>query len=230
MTTPAFIPAGRLEQLVTEFVATVRAAEARVERESERNVIDPFSAVFDAALAGISIEEWMKLEKARQAQKSLQNALGAFHQKLLGSIDGWTDTQAGGSVDLRSDSRSIIAEVKNKYNTMNSASAEATFRKLATHLRYTDKGYTAYLVQIIPKTAERYDRPWTHSVKIDPLRDYIRVIDGGSFYDLVTGETNALAQVYDALPGVLATVLGRSEGDSAADPASALLFQRVYGV
>ena len=125
MSVSDFLPPGRLVELVTEVVSSVRRAEERSATDSDRNTIDPFSAIFDAALKGVSADEWMTLELARQNQKSLQNAIGTFHQRLLGSVDGWEDQAAGGSVDLRNDARTVIAEVKNKYNTMNSSSSEA---------------------------------------------------------------------------------------------------------
>ncbi len=63
-------------------------------------------------------EIWYKNETARQAQKTLQNHLGDFHQRILGSVKGWTDMHTGGVIDLISHDTKIIAEVKNKYNTV----------------------------------------------------------------------------------------------------------------
>lgn len=82
-----------------------------------RNTIDPFSAVFDGLSQGITMEDWLVQEKLRQAQKTMQNALGNFHQEILGSVSGWESLGIGYVVDLRNTEKRIIAEIKNKYNT-----------------------------------------------------------------------------------------------------------------
>jgi hypothetical protein len=82
-----------------------------------RNVIDPFSALFDALRQDISVEQWLTQETMRQSQKTLQNAIGDFHQKILGSVVGWDDLGTGHIFDLKNDSEKIIAEIKNKHNT-----------------------------------------------------------------------------------------------------------------
>jgi Eco47II restriction endonuclease len=68
-------------------------------------------------------------------------------------------------------------------------------------------GFTAYYVQVIPKSHKPYDLPFTPSdnktgvkAQSNPL---IRIIDGKSFYALATGRPNALEELYDALPLVI---------------------------
>lgn len=225
----SYISDSRIEELAAEVLQTAKDSESRVAQDINRNVLDPFSAVFEAARSGKSIEEWFQSEKDRQIQKSLQNAIGTLHQKILGSIPGWVDTKAGGSIDLRSDSKNIIAEVKNKYNTMNSSSAEAAFRKFENHLRYSDKGFTAYLVSIIPKNPARYDRPWTHSARLSATRQDIREIDGASFYALATGDRDALNKIFKKIIEVLAQLTHDDQSRLMADPGTRALFSRAYG-
>ncbi len=45
-----------------------------------KNVIDPFSAIFDVSIEQSSIEAWYTKEKERQVQKSLQNKIDEFHE------------------------------------------------------------------------------------------------------------------------------------------------------
>jgi hypothetical protein len=71
---------------------------------------------------------------------------------------------------------------------MNSSSSDNTYKKLADHLKYDKKGYTAYLVQIVPRTAVNYNAMWSPNIKTLALREDIRRIDGESFYDLASGE------------------------------------------
>ena len=225
----SFISDDRLREVTQRVLDRVKDAELKVESDPEKNVLDPISAVFDSARSGISIEEWMHFEKSRQIQKALQNAIGTLHQEILGSLAEWKDTKAGGGIDLRSSSRKIIAEVKNKYNTMNSSSAEAVFHKMENHLRYVDKGFTAYVVAIVPKSPKRYDRPWSHSKKHAQLRDDIREIDGASFYDLASGEKGALRQVYFALIDTLAELTDAQVKSLSNDPQAGRLFRAAFG-
>lgn len=224
-----YISDARLTEICCEVLAKVKKAERRVAQDLEKNVLDPVSAVFDAARSGRTLDEWLESEKDRQVQKTLQNAIGSLHQKILGSLDGWEDTKAGGSIDLRSLSKKIIAEVKNKYNTMNSSSAEAVFHKLENHLRYVDIGHTAYVVSIIPKSPDRYDRPWSHSIKHSQLRGDIREIDGPSFYALATGDENALREIYMRIVWLLSVLTDDRQGTLMSDPKTKVLFDRAFG-
>ena len=87
------------------------------ERKLYSNVIDPFSALFEAMSINIKLSGWIKKEKSRQLQKTIQNAIGIFHQEILGSFSGWKSLGTGSVVDLVNEDLKIIAEVKNKYNT-----------------------------------------------------------------------------------------------------------------
>ncbi len=76
------------------------------------------------------------------------------------------------------------------------------------------KGFTAYYVEIIPKKATRYDICFVPSDnkigRKSEANECIRQIDGASFYELVTGEKDALASLFDALPSVIEKCMGTS--------------------
>lgn len=66
-----------------------------------KNVVDPFAILFQAAVSGSRIANWQGIETARQNNKSLSNALGDFHQAMLGHLPGWESTGTnGGLFDL----------------------------------------------------------------------------------------------------------------------------------
>ena len=79
------------EEKLTEICADiVKKGQSAIENSDEKlfdNIVDPFSALFDSAISGITLSEWIKREKTRQMQKTLQNAIGTFHQNVIGSID-----------------------------------------------------------------------------------------------------------------------------------------------
>ncbi len=195
---------------VQQLVNVAKISLLKSEKDFNKNVIDPFSALFQVVGFGIDYKTWMVSEKTRQAQKTMQNQVGVFHQYILGSVIGWENLGTGQGVDLVCHSRKIIAEVKNKHNTV-------TFGKLADQYYMLErlvtpkvsqyKDYTSYFVSIVPKKPERMDTTFEPSDKDKgmkcPKNEHIRMIDGASFYSLVTGVDDALAQLFDVLPIVI---------------------------
>lgn len=188
------------------------AKEATLNAKSDfgKNVIDPFSAMFEIAGFELDYEVWIKSETTRQAQKTLQNHIGEFHQNVLGYVAGWENMKVGNVVDLVSHERKIIAEVKNKYNTISGgklADLYYSLEKMISPKTSIYKGYDAYYVSIIPRNASRINKPFTPSDKEKgekcPLNEHIREIDGAEFYSLVTGDEFALRNLYNILPDII---------------------------
>lgn len=205
----SFITDATLEMAVSTVLKKAETAKIRFAHKIDTNVIDPFSMLFE--LAGFNCDEktWLELESQRKAQKTLSNAIGAFHETLLGSIAGWEVLNNGG-LDLVSTEHRIVAEIKNKHNTVKGSDRVRIYDLLEK--KVMDKGqqyegYTAYFVEIIPKSAQRYEKPFTPSdnSKGQKRRDnpLIRQIDGYSFYGKVTGVPDALAQIFHILPEII---------------------------
>lgn len=185
-------------------------AQQGAEKKFNKNVIDPFSPLFEMAGFDVSHKEWRKSELTRQSQKSVNSSIGLFHQGILGAISGWEDLGTGAQVDLVCVDRLIIAEVKNKYNTVKGSDLKGIYYELddlVSRKVSAYKGFTAYYVTIIPNRPVRFNTPFTPSDKEKgkpcPENDQIRKIDGASFYELVTGEDNALRTLYGILPEVI---------------------------
>lgn len=192
-------------------VETVIDIAVSARRDSDlrfgRNVIDPFAATFEMAGFDLSHQQWKEAETVRQAQKTLQNSIGSFHQKILGHVDGWEDLGIGSEIDLQNTDQKIVAEVKNKYNTVSGGKLKDVYdelEQLVMPRASRFKGYTAYFVNIIPKTPGRFNMVFTPSNRATgnryPDNPLIRIIDGASFYHLVTGRENALQELFSALP------------------------------
>jgi len=195
-------------------------AKANAVRNFGRNVIDPFSALFEIAGFSMSYEEWIKSETARQAQKTLQNHVGDFHQNILGSCNGWANLYTGAIVDLCSIENKVIAEVKNKFNTISGgklADLYYTLEEAVMNKTSIYRNYTAYYVSIIPKNTKRYNIEFTPSNNKKsqrcPANPLVRYIDGASFYAKVTGKENALEELFDVLPVLIANKTGASLTD-----------------
>lgn len=209
------------ENLFIEVERLLRKAKKKIEEAEKnfhKNVIDPFGALFEAP-GFSSHQEWYNSELARQCQKTIQNHVGTFHQKILGHVDGWQDMGVGGIVDLLNEDRTIIAEVKNKYSTVTGGDLADKYKGLdelvsPKHSRF--KGYCAYFVNIIPRKPVRSDIPFTPSNKgsgtLCASNPNIRIIDGASFYQLVTGRSDALKELHTALPYAIEYVLNERLG------------------
>jgi len=188
------------------------------EKDFDKNVIDPFSMLFEAASFGLDKQGWILREKARQAQKTLSNGIGIFHQKILGALDGWRDLGTKEIVDVVNDERCIIAEIKNKHNTIKASDKIGlyeTFKNLVLVKTGKYQEHTAYYVEIVPKFPTRYNKLFTPSDRKTGYpaqgNEFIRQIDGASFYALATGYDDALIRLYEALPKAIEICLQRRE-------------------
>ena len=176
------------------------------------NVIDPFSTLFEAAIFDIKHSGWRRTETIRQCQKTLTSKIGKFHQNILGHVTGWVNLKTGSEsgVDLQCKNKKLIAEVKNKHNTITGGKLVNEYIALEELIMPKASkfvGYTAYFVTIVPSKPSGIDEPFTPSNKKTGVRcvsnKNIRIIDGASFYALVTGRENALGELYKALPKVI---------------------------
>ena len=199
-----------LKNEVRQLLSIAKEAQKTAVDEFGKNVIDPFAAIFEMSGFEIDYNTWLKSETTRQAQKSLQNHIGDFHQNILGYSNNWTNKGVGNIIDLLSEKNKTIAEIKNKYSTISGGKLSDLYYSLEKQVSPKSsiyKGYTAYYVAIIPKKGERYNKPFTPSDKDKgekcPLNDHIREIDGASFYSLVTCSDNALEDLFDVLPEII---------------------------
>ncbi|MBX2961019.1 MAG: Eco47II family restriction endonuclease [Cyclobacteriaceae bacterium] len=206
----SWIDDASLKDAVSLILKKAKEAKENAEGNFGKNVVDPFSALFEIAGFSLDFETWHKSETTRQAQKTLQNHVGDFHQNILGAVNGWENMKKGQVIDLVSSEKKIIAEIKNKYNTISGGKLSDLYYSLNNLVMPKSsiyKNFTAYYVAIIPKSPDRYDKPFTPSNKDKgekcAANENIREIDGASFYTLVTGDPNGLENLFDVLPDVI---------------------------
>lgn len=202
-----------LKQSVKNVLEKGRVAKQNAPKNFNKNVVDPFSSLFEMSAFGLnSFDDWKDQELNRQAQKTLQNHIGNLHQEILGHVAGWQNLKVGSNAgsDLVCVNNKILAEVKNKYNTLTGGKQVTLYREfdnLISPKASTYHGYTAYYVVIIPSKPIRYNREFTPSDKEKGTRcisnPKIRMIDGASFYTLATGDIDALKNFYSVLPQVI---------------------------
>ncbi|AFS77874.1 type-2 restriction enzyme Sau96I [Gottschalkia acidurici 9a] len=163
-----------------------------------KNKIDPIKLQFDMTFNNLNLEEYINLEVTRQNDKTISNAIGHFHQELLGGISGLESLGVGGGCDIRSLDNTIFAEIKNKHNTMNSSSQESTYQKL---IKFADEypNATCYLVEIIATQSQ--DIQWQGTFNGTYYsHPKVRRISADRFYALVTGKQNAFYELCSAIP------------------------------
>jgi hypothetical protein len=211
-----------LEKEVKKIMSTALTGLNKASTHFNKNVIDPFSIMFEMAGFGVnSVSDWETNEKSRKAQKTLSNAFGTFHQSILGHVSGWKDLGTGNSADLLCDSKKIIAEIKNKYNTVKGSNKVTVYEDLESLVMPVVSiyhGYTAYYVETIPQPKRK--KPQSYNIDFTPSNNktktqktanpLIRKIDGKSFYEIVTGDPNALSDLYNVLPTVIKNTSGKT--------------------
>lgn len=190
-----------------------KAAKQTTLKTVTRNVIDPFTFIFETELLSeIDVEQWIADEVKRQIQKTLTNAIGDFHQTILGSVNGWTNLNTGHStgVDVKKNDETVFAEIKNKYNTVTGARQDSVFnvlRKIAN----TKPEATCYLVHMVKKDKQSYDKLWKFNAKnVFYSHERVRLISGDKFYDLVAG-SGSLSQLLTVLPSVISNSISEEE-------------------
>ena len=183
------------DEKLSEEIGFLQQRTQRAWKDAEerrvRNVIDPFLSLVIASVFSIQDpEKLVNIQNVESALRGLSNALGDFHQRILGSVDGWENHDAG--YDLECRDRMIVAEVKNKWNTMSATTKRQVKGELGTAIRQKSGNWTGYLVFVIPRRPER-------DKKSLPEGRNLFEIDGASFYHLVTGDPNAIHDLLDRL-------------------------------
>ena len=183
------------------------------------NIIDPIKLIFDKNVYGKTWEEIIGSEIFRQRDKSNNNSIGYFHQKIFQYIADCTVPKAGwdviveksGGIELSDCGKvsRIFVEMKNKHNTMNSAASAKTYMKMQGQL-LADDDCACFLVEAIAKQSQ--NKVWT--ISLDGHRQKhrrIRRVSLDEFYYIVTGEEDAFYQMCILLPTMIEEVVKHSD-------------------
>ena len=179
------------------------------------NLIDPIKLIFDKSVYKTSWEEIVNNEIFRQRDKSNNNDIGYFHQNIFSYFDGCEVPQEGWDVIYRNPDgivmpdgdvvHTLYIEMKNKHNTMNSASSAKTYIKMQSQL-LDDDDCACMLVEAIAKYSQNVK--WTTKVDGKSVQHKrIRRVSMDQFYAIVTGDENAFYKMCMALPEVINAVV-----------------------
>lgn len=183
------------------------------------NIVDPVKMIFDKNVYQYSWEELIGNEIFRQRDKSANNDIGYFHQRIFQYIDncrvpdngkegGWDvifHNEEGIDLPDGDRVRTIYVEMKNKHNTMNSSSAGKTYIKMQNQLLQNDD-CACFLVEAIAKKSQNVK--WTTTVNGSSVsHKRIRRVSMDQFYALVTGCDTAFYDMCMELPNTISKVV-----------------------
>lgn len=173
-----------------------------------KNIIDPIKLIFDKTVYGSSWEEIVSSEIFRQRDKSNNNDIGYFHQRIFQYIENCEVPNTGWDVIYTNENgipmtdggmvKTVYVEMKNKHNTMNSASAGKTFIKMQNQL-LQDDDCACFLVEAIAQKSQNIK--WETTVDKQKVgHKLIRRVSLDQFYAIVTGQEDAFYQMCMILP------------------------------
>ena len=158
-----------------------------------KNIVDPVKLIFDKTVYNFSWEEIVKNEIFRQRDKSNNNDIGYFHQRIFNFIANChvPDNGKEGGWD-------VIYENP----------AGKTFIKMQNQL-LNDDDCACFLVEAIAQRSQNIK--WETTVdKRKVSHKLIRRVSMDQFYALVTGQDDAFYQMCMILPSVIQNVVNSS--------------------
>ena len=208
-----------------------------------KNIIDPIKMIFDKTVYQSSWEEIVSNEIFRQRDKSNNNDIGYFRQRIFqyfadchvpdnGKEGGWDvifHRDTGIELPEGDIVHTVNVEMKNKHNTMNSSAAGKTYIKMQNQL-LKDDDCACFLVEAIAKKSQNIK--WTTTVdgrSVSHRR--IRRVSLDQFYSMVTGQEDALYKMCLVLPKVIEKVIADG-GDDVKVPHDSVIeeLRRVAGM
>lgn len=200
------------EEFICHVLATIEKYDEKLQdfdlKKFNKNIIDPIKLVFDKTVYCSSWEEIVSSEIFRQRDKSNNNDIGYFHQRIFQYIQNCEVPNTGWDIVFTNENgipiadgnvvKTVYVEMKNKHNTMNSASAGKTFIKMQNQL-LQDDDCACFLVEAIAQKSQNIK--WETTVDKQRVgHKLIRRVSLDQFYALVTGQEDAFYQMCMILP------------------------------
>jgi hypothetical protein len=146
---------------------------------------DVFASESWCSYYDIEASELEEQRKRIQKEKAFTMKWGDFHQKIMGSFNGWENYDKGHETgcDIGKLDGTCIAEIKNAKNTMNSSSQESVINKLKKQVELNKKALLVIVNGNIPKKE----------------KDGITWISGREFYAKLSGRSNFFEDLRDTI-------------------------------
>ncbi len=188
-----------------------RTKESTTEEDFYKNQIDPIKLLFDTKFNTKDIKKTIELEIIRKKDKTISNAIGEFHEQLLGSIKGYEKLPVGLGYDIKAKDNSLYADIKNKHNTVKGLNLKDLYADLEEYVANSEnEDAKAYWVQIIAENKKSFNEQWKIP-KHNLDNESIYKISADQFYKLLTGKDDAFKRVCEVLPTVIDDILQDEE-------------------
>ena len=223
-----FITDEHLMNCIGEVYQKYQLANYNAINNLNRNKVDVIKMAFDMEFYNVNNEQWISMETGRQADKSVSNSIGYFHQHIISGINDLIDLGQGGGCDITNITNTLFVEIKNKYNTMNSSSAESTYQKLQKYAEEYPNSI-CYLLEIIASQSQ--DIHWQGTFNGNYYNHpNVRRISADKFYELVTGQANAFYDLCNILPIAISDYLHTQGFNTLSTDASIASLRAMMGV
>ncbi len=211
------------DDLVKHVQATIKEYGDKLQsfdlKRFNKNIIDPIKLIFDKNVYKATWDEIISNEIFRQRDKSNNNAIGYFHQRIFQYISQCEVPKSGWDIIYKNDDgitlpdgsivKSVYAEMKNKHNTMNSAASAKTFIKMQGQILEDDES-ACFLVEVIAKKSQNIK--W--EISLDGKKQghkLIRRVSVDEFYALITGQNDAFYQLCMVLPSIVEKAVSETQ-------------------
>lgn len=172
------------------------------------NIVDPIKLTFDSIVYDKKLKTILNEEIARQRDKTNTNAIGYFHQNIFRYIKNCSVPAHGFDIIFDNGSNKYYVELKNKHNTMNKGGADSVYMNLQNQA-LKDPNCICALVEVIAKNSQNIK--WERTINGNKMgNDRIRKISIDKFYEIVTGEKNAFANLCKVLPQVITKIVDQT--------------------
>ncbi len=172
------------------------------------NIVDPIKLTFDSIVYDKKLKTILNEEIARQRDKTNTNAIGYFHQNIFRYIKNCSVPTHGFDIIFDNGSNKYYVELKNKHNTMNKGGADSVYMNLQNQA-LKDPNCICALVEVIAKNSQNIK--WERTINGNKMgNDRIRKISIDKFYEIVTGEKNAFANLCKVLPQVITKMVDQT--------------------
>lgn len=172
------------------------AKSSFTKRDFNKNKVDVFKMIFDKKFNNLSDKELIEKEISRQIDRTIVNAIGTFHEKILSGVIGYNKVDSG--IDIKSTDNKIFIELKNKHNTVKGEDKKSIFNKLENEVQKKPNS-RAYFARILDTKSTNVLWSFSHKNKPYSNKD-VFIISGDQLYKIITGTDDSLLKLYQQLP------------------------------
>lgn len=184
-----WISSQQLDNCIVELLGSAHKAKEEASQNVIKNVPDPFAILCLGSIHTFqSTDEIRDLQHSQSTIQAVSTAVGHFHKQVLSHVPGLDDHDEA-EYDIFCDEKKIMAKIVNKHNTMDSKMRRHVISDLKGAVA-EKPGYKGYLVIIIPKRPMETQKT---------LCEGVEQICGAAFYELVTGDPDALFNLFSVL-------------------------------